>query len=319
MQNISTLEPTEEFKKEFWEILGRIRSGSPDSLCACGCGLPVYPNAGGRMPRYVAGHSSRRRESIRKMVELLERIPDGLTQAELRSYLKPGEIVNDIIASKAAVRLEKLGLIRRERTLVNERWTFRLWKTGSNPTVQAAPPTPALRRLQKRTKELMERLEEDGFIPLESLTYGETGALLNVYSYGARPAARRITISTGSATLSGGHGSIKYSSLDFVGFQFRREYLVLDEGRFRSSISKELEGLFFKNNPNPTKGLRQAFTRMMHDNGLHWSGCEHQRSAPAQSGQTPGGPAGQRTARKGYHGHGVKVIVDQSNKLERGN
>lgn len=85
------------------------------------------------------------------------------------------------------------------------------------------------------------------------------------------PPARKIQINTGI----GHRGPIKYSSTDLIGTAIRKTYLVLDETFFRDAISEKLEALFFKKNPNPGPRLKRAFTHMMHNNNLHWSGCTH--------------------------------------------
>jgi len=67
-----------------------------------------------------------------------------------------------------------------------------------------------------------------------------------------------------------GRGRTKYSGYDLLG----REQLTLYylKGR-EEELSKYLEELFYKKNPEPNEGLRKAFTRLLHDHGLHWSGC----------------------------------------------
>jgi hypothetical protein len=83
------------------------------------------------------------------------------------------------------------------------------------------------------------------------------------------PPARIFHINLG---IGVGRGGTKYGSWDYVGFLFKRRYLVLDERLFRSEVSSEIEFLFRKKNPVPSRELSTSFTRAMHDNGLHWSG-----------------------------------------------
>lgn len=75
---------------------------------------------------------------------------------------------------------------------------------------------------------------------------------------------------------SGQKGGRKFTSFDFFGRRMLHEsYYVTDWDEFSRYLSAKLEAMFRAKNPAPTSQLRLAFTRFMHDFGLHWTGCTH--------------------------------------------
>lgn len=66
---------------------------------------------------------------------------------------------------------------------------------------------------------------------------------------------------------SGSMGSIKYSGMDMLGERYTYYFDVRRKETFVNFLVKK----FYENNPNPEKGLKKAFTRLLHLHGLHWS------------------------------------------------
>lgn len=62
-------------------------------------------------------------------------------------------------------------------------------------------------------------------------------------------------------------GSIKYSGRDILGDVYTYYFDVERREEFANFLVKK----FYKNNPNPEKGLKKAFTKLLHVHGLHWS------------------------------------------------
>ncbi|MCL4518138.1 MAG: hypothetical protein M1587_02970 [Thaumarchaeota archaeon] len=91
--------------------------------------------------------------------------------------------------------------------------------------------------------------------------------------YSTEP-ARRFQI---NGVSSAGHkGAIKFSSVDLFGVRRLEEsYLVSDWEKFTKFFGPKLEVMFRATNPNPSRSLKKAFTRFMHNYGLHWTDCYH--------------------------------------------
>jgi hypothetical protein len=84
--------------------------------CACGCGEKVSWNINKRRWRkYVFGHP-------RKYLSYLDKITDGETQADFYKRMN----IDNRLGSHVLSKLEKLGLIKREKVLNKSRWTFRI-------------------------------------------------------------------------------------------------------------------------------------------------------------------------------------------------
>lgn len=66
---------------------------------------------------------------------------------------------------------------------------------------------------------------------------------------------------------SGSIGSIKYTSIDLLG----ERYTYYFDTEKREKFANFLVEKFYENNPNPEKGMKKAFTRLLHLHGLHWS------------------------------------------------
>ena len=69
-------------------------------------------------------------------------------------------------------------------------------------------------------------------------------------------------------------GGSKFSTYELVGQQVGMlSFLVGDRAKFTKQISSELEAKFSELHPIPDRGVRSAFTWLMHQNNLHWSRC----------------------------------------------
>jgi len=68
---------------------------------------------------------------------------------------------------------------------------------------------------------------------------------------------------SGSSSL----GSIKYTGRDILGDMYAYYFDIERKEKFANFLVKK----FYENNPNPEKGLKKAFTRLLHLHGLHWS------------------------------------------------
>jgi hypothetical protein len=64
------------------------------------------------------------------------------------------------------------------------------------------------------------------------------------------------------------HGPIK-----IIG-DYYRYYYKIDH---KKDFVEFLVDKFYKNNPDPSPGKKMAFTHILHNNGLHWEGCEHKK------------------------------------------
>lgn len=73
----------------------------------------------------------------------------------------------------------------------------------------------------------------------------------------------------GASARSGRKGTTKYSSIDIFGERIVYIYYI----EYKEDFVDFIVGKFLKKNLDPDKGLRIAFTRILHSNGLHWYGC----------------------------------------------
>lgn len=75
---------------------------------------------------------------------------------------------------------------------------------------------------------------------------------------------------------AGQKGGRKYTSFDLFGSRMLHEsYYVTNWDEFSKYLSAKLEDMFRSKNPDPPRQMKLAFTRFMHDFGLHWTGCIH--------------------------------------------
>jgi len=77
----------------------------------------------------------------------------------------------------------------------------------------------------------------------------------------------------GTSARAGRKGTTKYSSIDIFGERTVYIYHIEYKDNFVDFIVDK----FLNKNPDPDKGLRAAFTRTLHSNGLHWHGCSCMR------------------------------------------
>jgi hypothetical protein len=73
-----------------------------------------------------------------------------------------------------------------------------------------------------------------------------------------------------SGISSGGSiGSIKFTSHDIFGDHESYYYDIKKDKEFVDHLVNK----FLMKNPDPDKGLKSAFSRLLHTNHLHWFGC----------------------------------------------
>ena len=81
---------------------------------------------------------------------------------------------------------------------------------------------------------------------------------------------------------SGRKGGILISAVNLFGLRMLDEsYYVQDWETFSSFMSQKLEVMFRSANPNPSRGMKVAFTRFLHNFGLHWAECDHGKRGKA--------------------------------------
>lgn len=120
--------------------------------------------------------------------------------------------------------------------------------------------------------EIVSKAQKQGFISAADVPAFARARLTDPLYF--EPPAEHIRLSGVSAP--GRKGAIKFSSVDLFGLQKLDEsYYVVDWERFRKFICQKLEVMFLFKNPSPSKDLRKAFTRFLHNYGMHWSGCFH--------------------------------------------
>ena len=69
----------------------------------------------------------------------------------------------------------------------------------------------------------------------------------------------------------GGNGARRISWNDLFGGNVSFYFLTSEPER----ASNYLVGLFYEHNPKPSPAMRNAFTHILHENGLHWGKCYH--------------------------------------------
>lgn len=118
-------------------------------------------------------------------------------------------------------------------------------------------------------------IKKHGFIDSQSVPYFAKQLIVDpLYS---KSPARAFRIWGVNAGQKGGR---KFTSLDFFGQRMLHEsYYVSDWDKFATFLGMKLEVMFRATNPSPPRQLRLAFTRFMHDFGLHWTECNHMMRA----------------------------------------
>ena len=125
---------------------------------------------------------------------------------------------------------------------------------------------------KKQFAAIGKKLIAQAFIPFEEVPYFARRKLVDPL-YSEQPARLFQLMGVSSA---GHKGAIKFSSVDLFGLRKLDEsYYVVEWERFSEFISEKLEVMFRAANPNPSKHMKKAFTRFLHNFGLHWTGCYH--------------------------------------------
>jgi DNA-binding MarR family transcriptional regulator len=248
------------FKEEFKRIK------NPEApLCACGCGMRVgYSYQTGRWAKYVLGHNKMILESKTRLLELHSKLPDRITQKELREMLG----VSSKDASRIARRLVSLGLASRERVLHNRRWTFILVKLEGKAKTAERRVKVHKKQLELigRARAIYQKLVSRGFLRLKEVPISPRNVIMSG-KFGEVPQYFKI----GGVTAS--PRSKSFSTYHLFGKRIKLNYLVLDMEKFKKYISAYLERKFRARNPNPDRYIKRAFTQYMHGHNLHWSEC----------------------------------------------
>lgn len=123
----------------------------------------------------------------------------------------------------------------------------------------------------KRLRAITRTMKDHGFIDSQSVPYFAKLRIVDPIYFPNPARAFRIW-----GVNAGQRGGRKFTSLDFFGLRMLHEsYYVSDWEKFAVFLSTKLEVLFRARNPDPPRQLRLAFTRFMHDFGLHWTECIH--------------------------------------------
>ena len=114
-------------------------------------------------------------------------------------------------------------------------------------------------------------IKKHGFIDSQSVPYFAKQLIVDpLYSQDPVRAFRIWGVNSGQK------GGRKFTSLDFFGQRMLHEsYYVSDWDKFATFLGMKLEVMFRAKNTSPPRQLRLAFTRFMHDFGLHWTECNH--------------------------------------------
>lgn len=63
--------------------------------------------------------------------------------------------------------------------------------------------------------------------------------------------------------------SRSYGPVKIIGDYYRYYYNI----EYKEEFVDFLVEKFYRINPDPDQSIRKAFTRILHNNGLHWAGC----------------------------------------------
>lgn len=102
----------------------------------------------------------------------------------------------------------------------------------------------------------------------ESLGFAKSSSVLLNYIRNKKDINVRI-FRYGALARTGRKGKTRYSSIDIFGERCAYIYCI----EHNEDFIKFLVNKFLNKNPDPDKGLRSAFTRILHTNKLHWYGC----------------------------------------------
>jgi hypothetical protein len=112
-----------------------------------------------------------------------------------------------------------------------------------------------------RTQEIIEKFVEQGYIRSSPIL------LRNIRVNNQKLNGIHIKIFAPSSGGHRSHGSIKYTSMDILGERYAYYFDVERKEKFVDYLVEK----FYKKNPNPERGLKSAFTRLLHLHGLRWS------------------------------------------------
>lgn len=126
-----------------------------------------------------------------------------------------------------------------------------------------------------RFSALTRKIQQQGFIGVDDVPRFARRKLVDPI-YFNQP-ARPFHI---MGVCSGRKGAIRFSAVNLFGLRMLDEsYYVSDWDRFSQFMSQKLEVMFRSANPKPSRGMKVAFTRFLHNFGLHWTDCGHAKIA----------------------------------------
>lgn len=102
----------------------------------------------------------------------------------------------------------------------------------------------------------------------ESLGFAKSSRTLLNYIRNKKDINVRI-FRYGTSARTGRKGRTRYSSIDIFGDRCTYIYYI----EHKEDFVEFLVNKFLSKNPEPNRGIRTAFTRILHTNRLHWYGC----------------------------------------------
>ena len=130
---------------------------------------------------------------------------------------------------------------------------------------------------RKRFLELAKRIQKQGFIAVDEVPRFARRKVVDPL-YLSKP-VRPFHL---KGVCSGRKGGIQYSAVYLFGLRMLDEsYYVEVWETFSRFMSQKLEVMFRSANPNPSRGMKVAVTRFLHNFGLHWAECDHGKRGKA--------------------------------------
>ncbi len=175
----------------------------------------------------------------------------------------------------------RTGLLLQEQTVRSS--TFYPSGEGDAKTQDAQLTKVGLDRVmsqseRKRFSELTKKIHEQGFITVDEVPRFARRKVVDPL-YLSKP-VRPFHL---MGVCSGRKGGIQFSAVNLFGLRMLDEsYYVQDWETFSSFMSQKLEVMFRSANPNPSRGMKVAFTRFLHNFGLHWAECDHGKRKKAE-------------------------------------
>lgn len=127
--------------------------------------------------------------------------------------------------------------------------------------------------------------ESEALIELSSEGYCKASGGLSHYLHD-HPELRSSVFRFSNGLRSEGGGLVRYSTIDIFGE--RLVFYVLDSEEAKKDFSEYLTKIFLNKNPVPTSGMKNVFTRLIHQYDMHWEGCSHKSQINGIYRKSPG-------------------------------